>query len=546
MLDLAAQTNVRLSTMMLNGLLVAHATSGDIASAERALQDAIGSVRDGRAHGSLTMCYNTVMTAYAFRRDSRATMRVYALAKQNDVELDGATYSALMLALCVLRKTNEAYKILTTVMKAQHVRASAYHYAVIMLGYLKQHMPKEALKVHYDMHANLIQGSPSTRAAYIKAKAKIEQDNLLKSSLGASDEILPLEPYGSPINAPLTSTINELLAATRVEDKTSFQKGIMPGISDTSPQTIASAQFEYLIQLHGARQCFDAAKQLFEQWQKNTAIKGISKDDTPIRMLEALMHVQLQAGQYSEVERYWALIQDEVVRLQKKQKTQEPQENNSDARKRISPPTQTTSTLPPDPLPVFRRLLSRPLQLYLRALSHLPTPPVSQMTTTFASLLSSGYTIDNLTWNTYITILCQVSPPRALLAFTLVERFLITDFPGWHRPRANLVGHNGYYRNRAAVAQGMQYTKARYLRPDQLMPQYRTFVHLASALLRLRSMETVGSVPRRAGTQEERDVKAQVGSIREIRKRAPKTLAAVANMPTVHDELQRRLIRNEE
>jgi len=545
LLDLAAQHGVRPSTLMLNGLLVAHATSGDIKSAEKALQDAVESVRDGRAHGSLTMCYNTVMTAYAFRRDSRATMRVYGLAKQNDVELDGTTYSALMLALCVLRKTNEAYTILTTIMRTQNVRPFAYHYAIIMLGYLKQNMPQEALKAHYDMRANLVRESPSTRAAYFKAKAKIEEMNIQNSDLGDPESVLPIEPYGRASTAPLTETINELLAVMRDEDKSSFQKGILPGISDTSSQGIVSAQFEYLIHLHGARHCFDAVKQLFQEWQQTTAVEGTPRDDTPIRMLEALMHVQLQAGQYNEVERYWALIQDEVVRLQKKQKTQEPQDTNKDARKRISPPTETTSTLPPDPLPIFRRLLSRPLQLYLRALSHIPTPPVSQMTTTFASLLSSGYTIDNLTWNTYITILCQVSPPRALLAFTLVERFLIADFPGWTRPRSNLRGENGYFKNRASASQGMEYTKARHLRPDQLMPHYRTFVHLAGALLRLRSMETTGSVPKRAGTQEERDVKAQVGSVREIRKRAPKTLAAVTNMPTVHDQLQRRLIRNE-
>lgn len=168
------------------------------------------------------------------------------------------------------------------------------------------------------------------------------------------------------------------------------------------------------------------------------------------------------------------------------------------------------------------------------------------MTQTFTSLLSSGYTLDNLTWNTYITILCQVSPPRTLLAFTLVERFLINEFPGWHRPRANLRGdERGYFTNKGARAQGMEYTKARYLGPDQLMPQYRTFVHLAGALLELRSMESLGRTPRRTGTQEERDVKAQVGSIREIRKRAPKTLAAVTNMPTVYDELQERLIRHD-
>jgi len=534
MLDLAAQYNVTPSTLMLNGLIVAYATSGDIASAETSLTDAAESVRSGRAHGPLTMCYNTLMAAFALRRDTRGTMRVYSSAKQDGITLDATSYSALMRALCLVRKTDQAEKILKDVMRAQNVRPSSYHYAVIMLGYLGQRMPREALETHYDMCASLVRESSSTRAAYLKAKSMIEARDAAK--FGDSPQ------FDDPANRPLTETINDLMETMHDEDKLSYQKGIQPGISDTSPQGIASASFEYLINLHGDRQCFDAVTQLFEQWRQN-----VKQDDhVPVRMITALMQVQLRAGQYSEVERYWGLIQDEVVRLQKKQRPQEPQDTDDDGRARISPPTTETSpNLPLDPLPVFGRLLSHPLQIYLQALSQHDDPPVAQMTTTFTWLLSSGYTIDNLTWNTYITILCQVEPPRALLAFTLVERFLIDEFPGWSRPLANLRGWNGYFSNKASTAQGMQYTKARYLRPDQLMPQYRTFVHLAGALLQLRAAENLGGYRRRRVTQEERDVKAQIGTIREIRKRAPKTLAAVTNMPTVHDDLQRDLIRND-
>ncbi|GAB7342247.1 hypothetical protein MBLNU457_g0491t1 [Dothideomycetes sp. NU457] len=588
MLDLATQYNVTPSTLMLNSLMVAYTTSGDVASAEQSLNQAAESVRSGRAHGSMTLCYNTLMTAYAYRRDTRGTMRVYGLAKSEGVTLDANSYSALMLALCLVRKTNEAYKIVKTVMRAENIRPTAAHYAVVMLGYIQQGMPQEALRAHHDMLGNLIPESSSTRAAYLKAKSRIEAKELRfggpqelglpigsegfadsgqfvdsqqvytpinsQESADSQQFVEPQQVYAptdtqqsvdppqfdGSVNVPLTDTINELLEAMPA-DELGYQKGILPGIPGTSPQGISS--FEYLIQLHGARQCFDAVTHLFEQWRQSAQPVNI-----PVRMLTALMFVQLQAGQFSEVERYWGLVQAEVVRLQKKQRPQEPEDTDDDARTRISPPTtEISSDLPQDPLPVFRRLLSRPLQLYLRALSHKENPPVALMTQAFTSLLSSAYTLDNLTWNTYITILCQVSPPRTLLAFTLVERFLINEFPGWSRPRANLRGDSQgiYYMNKGARSQGMEYTKARYLGPDQLMPQYRTFVHLAGALLELRSMENLGRVPRRGTTQEERDVKAQVGSIREIRKRAPKTLAAVTNMPTVYDELQERLIRHD-
>ena len=122
---------------------------------------------------------------------------------------------------------------------------------------------------------------------------------------------------------------------------------------------------------------------------------------------------------------------------------------------------------------------------------------------------------------------------------------LASDFPGWTRPR-HLFTNASIRPKRSARADGLEHIKARYLRPDQLMPQYRTMVYLTHALLGLRARENsgvLGRVGRKGLSRQEREELAQIGAVKEIRRRAPKTLSQVVNLPTVYDALQDRLIR---
>lgn len=70
------------------------------------------------------------------------------------------------------------------------------------------------------------------------------------------------------------------------------------------------------------------------------------------------------------------------------------------------------------------------------------------------------------------------------------------------------------------------------------MPKYKTLVRLGAAFL---DMRRVGALGRRGlGSNVEPELEKYVGNLREIRKRAPKTLFAVQRMPRVPDAVQRK------
>ena len=534
MLSLAEDYGITPTTLMLNGLITASVNAGDMQGAERALADAMQAVKEGKAEGSLTICLNTMMTAHALRRDSEMTMNIYRYMKEKNMRLEGNTYAALLQALCVFRQTNAAYKILRSIMTVENVRPTAFHYAIIMAGYVNQGMYLEALQVQKDMDQKQIKPSISTRMAYFKAKALAE---------AAARDSSNMDGLGTVDPMPLQDTIDEMLQMLDKAEPIVRGKDPEPGTKHLSDRTENLAYMTSLIHMHGQRRCFEAVQELFNRYAISKEKSSFDEEAIPIRLLTAMMSAQLRAGEYGEVMRYWELAK---VQADKQRQVPGPESSLSrkpKARNTEDPATFENQTLTSKPSQTAskaqRYILSRPLRYYLAALFAGSPPQMQEMTTTIASLLRDRYSLDNRTWNEYIVLLCRGNPPRALLAFTLVERYLIPDWPGWTRPNHTLT--NATARPKAADhMSGMQYIRARYLAPGQLLPEYRTMVHLASALLSLQRQEAIG---RTADAGEDRSVEAQVGTLKAIRERAPRTLQAVQSMPTVHDNLQRRLIR---
>lgn len=532
-LDLAAGYNIRPSTLMLNGLVLAHATSGDIEAAEEALSVAAKQVEKGEAVGSLTACYNTVISGRALHRDIEKTMKIYRQMRDENVPLDGNTYAALLQSLCLFRQPESAHKILTTIMPAKDIRPSAFHYTIVMNGYIRQGRYDEALQLHRAIGKNQVRPSVGSNMAYLKAKA-------LSEHAAKSDDS---EEYSA---VPLRDTIKELLKLLDSPEPMPFLKGPDVGSRHATSQTMGVGYFEFMIYIHGVRQCYLAAHELFLTYTKRMHTYQSPDDAPPIRLLTALMSVHMRAGEYNEVCKYWDLAKtqaDQIRRL--------PSPPLSVAKPPTADPAAPSIPGLPSPIPTpteernapaLRFLLSRPLRFYLIALSSASPPDISRMTSTIASLLSSGYALDNRTWNAYIIHLCRASPPRALLAFSLVERFMMPNWPGW--THANGVIETGLYGpHKSARAEGLEFIRARYLSPDVLIPQYKTMVHLAGALLEVRRREASGGG---ATSGDDGEVAAQVGTFETIRRFAPKTLRAVQSMPKVYDRLQRKLIRRGE
>ena len=562
------------NTALIGSLITAFVQSQNVETAEKVLQDTIERTKTYEVIGSLTKCFNLVLTAHAVRRDLESTRRVYHMMRDRKTRLDAASFGALIFALSVRRQMNWAYSILQTAMRDVGVEPAAFHYGVIMAGYNNAGMAEEALQVHTHMVRKNIKPSAATRTAFLRARANLEQQKSGRSSRGEVDqhELLEttLQDFRRLVDLPEDGAADQPPAQDRQGSKSEAE---LVGIEDAS-ETELAAHFDLLIFMHGKQRSLWTCRQLLRQYQEMATEGGADPDALPIRLQASLMSALWRAGEYEEVETVWKLAKEradtvaptvpaprfdntkESVQVHRGQQvpdaleltpTTEPaadeSTNETAADNMTDPPTSspTTTVLPsntprtlPHPSSARRHILTRPLRYYLAALHALSRP--QDMIHTVSSLLNQGYVLDNRTFNFFIECLCRTAPPLALLAFTLTERFLIPSFPGWR--------NNPGPTRPSERAEGLQHLRARYLRPGQLMPQYRVLVRLGSVLLDVRRLEAMGRRGASGGKEGEM-LERYVGTLAEIRRRAPKTLFAVQSMPYRPDKLQSRLLRRE-
>ncbi|KAK4964198.1 hypothetical protein LTR28_003949 [Elasticomyces elasticus] len=486
------------TTSMLNGLVNAHTKKSDMTSAEELLWTTVEDVRAGRVLGSLTRLFNTIMTSYAIKRDINSTVRIFHRMKAENIHLDNMTYAALMKGLTLFRQTQAAHRILTVIMKKNQIQALALHYAIVMVGYVNQGI---------------------TRMPYLKAKAFVEYQSLRQNA--------------STQQTPLVETVEELTKLlNNLEASESTMKQPQIGLGfDRLDQAEPSAYFDFLIYIHGYRHCLEAVQELFQRYKSATAEREAKGEPPPIKLLAALMFSYLQAGEHAEVEACWNLVRtqaDVLVKLQpvpeKSSDGQTPVESQDPTR---SPsPTRTNPARRVSHISPARRLiLTRPCRFYIRSLAarnlQHTIPAVMD------SLLAAGFQFDNRTWNAYVQLLCSASPPYALRAFQLTEAWLMPPdgFPGW-QPQAS---------SRAAMSEGLQHIRRRYLAPGGRCVQYDTMVQLLGVYLDLKSREAIGG-------SRESEKNDWVGTTAQIKRQAPTTWQALRTMPRTDDKFQRRFL----
>ncbi|KAG8627467.1 hypothetical protein KVT40_004950 [Elsinoe batatas] len=564
LIDYARAMNVPIDTWMMNSLIVAHAQAGHVDQAKQTLEDTIKQSKASEISGSLRIPFNSVLTLQAQQKNFPAAISIYRQMKTQGVSFDEQSYASMVMALCQRRRPDSAWRIVNKVMAEEGFRPTAFHYTHVIIGFVNTREYGYAIDVYHKMQRVGIKPTIGTKAAYLKAKASYE--HLLKYA----DEPLPHEQIeGQEVDdpRPLDSTIRELLAA--LEEDVEFGDKEF-GLRDVSVAEVKTSLFEALIQLHGRRRCFDAAWQLFHTATNYASVKD--EEIPPFRLVTAMMSVYCRAGEHEEVERCWNLLVQEANRRRLVQSPDLASKDlatglidaaedsaseklldsitNHPPEDKISPSSTSGSRMSPHPAPAKRFLLSVPFRYLTRSFTRDPSLPasrVSSLLSTLLSLLNQSYTFDNKTWNTLIQSLMTLHPPRVLLAYTLTERFLTPNFPGWLYPSRTVALDLGV-QNKSRRAEGMEYIAypQRYVPAGERLPTYRTMVYLASGLLELRRRETMGW---EAGVREEMakggELWGQVGSVDAVMRRAPKTVANVRELPVVYDGLQRRLIRGE-
>lgn len=545
-------------TAFYGSLILAHTNSGQIERAIEILETAISESSKGNILGELTGCFNIVLTACALRRDIDTIRTVHRRMKDAGVRTNAETYAAIVQALVMRRLTNAADSIVRSMLRQHGIMPTAFHYAVVMAGFNHQGRYDRALAAHRHMKSLKIKSTLTSNVALLKAKAM--QENKQKG-IGSAQKA----------GEPLTVSLQELertiqLLLDKGDDLADKQpQAGLHGLND--PSGFPAAYFAHLVHIHGKRRCLDSVHRLIQKYKRLPAGNHTTESRMPIVILSALMDAYLNAGDYNEVEVCWRMAKEQADEFTKRIPIPR-LENITDIMDMRSPqvsdvqevgfaiapiaedtnkPAQKTrivteGTCDPSgsrPVPGRAQVLTRCLRIYLYALGQ--QSRISDMISIVSAFLSQGYVMDSRTWNIFICILCEARPTLALLAFTMTERFLIHNFPGWEKQVMP------WPLKPSVKAQGVEHFRGGlYMPPDTLMPRYATLVKLGAALLRLRRIEATG---RRNGGPDwgpgMSGMEKYVGTIKLIRKHAPKTLFAVQSMPTVQDRLQSKLIRGE-
>lgn len=528
------------STELYGSLMTAHINANDVESAYKVLEQLLPKVQAGEVKGYLTKCFNILLTGLALRREVDETMRVYQWMKDEQIEANNSTYAALMQALAAYRQTDAAWKILEESMPEKGLQPQAIHYSIVMTGFVRQHAFKTALDIHRKMISRNVKPTLSTNAIYLKARALYELRDGTKGNADLNDH-------------PVELIIDELQEIFRdpAAGMAAHQPQTFSPMEDHSPQALLISQ---LIYVYGAAKSLEAVQTLVKAYTQAERKDGVSgaTEPLPLRILTAVMPSYIQAHQWDEVGRCWNLAKEQadaiaiskpVPRFGSKSDIKASPEilklSVAETTGQVAKPVSLLAKPKPEdpsrPAPALRHILSQPLRHHITALAL--QARFSEMISLVASILSQGYTLDNSTWNIFIEQLLRPSPPFALLAFRLTERYLIPSFPGWVQGKP--------YVNPSSHRQGLQYIRARYLSPDQLMPRYRTLVKLGAALLEIRRTDALGTTRKKARGSGDDKMSKYVGTMKEIKQHAPSTLYAVQSMPTVEDKLQTVLLRRE-
>jgi pentatricopeptide repeat-containing protein PET309 len=527
-------------TELYGSLMTAHINANDVDSAQKVLTDLVPKVKAGEVQGTLTKCFNILLGALSLQRDTESTMEVYHWMKAEQVGVNNFTYAAIMQGLVAYRRPDAAWNILNSVMPEEGHKPRAFHYAVVMTGFVRTHAYKTVMDIYETMIRRNIKPTVNTDAIYAKARALYQtRQNPQRRELKTDDSV--------------SLIVNELDGIFRDPNAglAPHQPQYYSPMEDHSPRTL---MFSHLIYSYGSRRSLKAVRLLLEKYQQTTENSGKSiSEPLPLRILSAVMPAYISAKRWEQVEECWKLAKDQadtmsigsrpfldslpaaktpnILRLSVAKTT-------AGSQLPKTTPKRAATIKKPDPtrpVPSLRHVLAQPLRHHITSLAL--QRRFGEMITTVASVLNEGYILDNSTWNIFIEHLLRSTPPLALLAFRLTERYLIPSFPGW-------VYHKKYARKSDHV-QGLPHIRARYLSPEQLMPQYRTLVKLGAALLVIRRRDALGDESSDLAGKDNEGLEKYIGSTRQIRKDAPRTLYAVQTMPTVEDKLQTILLRRE-
>ncbi|KAI4117477.1 MAG: hypothetical protein LQ345_002291 [Seirophora villosa] len=489
----AISEGVNPSFDMVGSLILALATNDRLDEAERLAEDALDMDLEAPARRmpsltgdhSRTRMWNVLLGQHAMKGQLDKVFKLQNRMREAGIAFDGATYAALMQSLCIKKLPAAAQKILKVVMPKVGIRPTAFHYAIVMGGFLHSNDYLKIFSLQKRMDREGIKPTFSTRNMLLRAESSMDEKEYYQ---GNSDSPTFEASRAQKVLTEILDNLDPMELASL--GPTKFAQSNPPDVA------LQISYFPYMINLYGKRKLFDKVAEMYDMYiSTRQKISGDSNADPPVELLSALMTSYTKAGEHHEAEKCWQLALEKAQHI---------------ACKADADTSQAGWVLHK-----YRFLLALPLTRHMHVLA--ATSRVNEIEPLIESLQQAGFQLSTHNWNKYVQVL--VENDRALPAYQICEGKLMEGWPGWQR-------FGSYLNKKRRIKRQWVPRSWEMARP---FPHYETLVFLASAYL------TVQGRAYGAGRE----------LLGEIEKAAPKTMEAVFNLPTYDDRIQQKLLKRE-
>ncbi|TVY29539.1 Pentatricopeptide repeat-containing-like protein [Lachnellula hyalina] len=402
----AEDLQIKKSAAMVDCLVLAHVQDDRFQEAEEICVEAAGMDLEG----SRTRMWNYLIVGCALNRDLPNGNRILQRMSSFGIEPDEFTYTALMQALCMVRQPNQCLRILREVLPAAGYKVNAFHFAVIMGGYVATKQYWKVFELNKELREHNIRQSASTNAVMLRAQVSSDAVVFKRGT--------EFQQYQSAVAMFL-----DYVGSMDPRDISDPARKLMKG----SPLDIAypTSMYSYIMYVLAQSNDTESAKELFESYK--AALPENRRKTPPISILSALLLVKWRERDMNGVEESWNLVLAAAKEQGSPLRPPGPFWKHND-------PTNDVSTTRPKILYAHEIELAQCLSWYLESLAYQGL--ADKMIITVHDFIRDGFVLDMRNWNTYIQLLAREGRPK--LAFEVCEKYLMPNWTGWSRIRRYL------------------------------------------------------------------------------------------------------------
>ena len=305
-LQIAEERKTRISTYMVGALVLAHINNNELNAAESLAVEAAEVKEDApdKLDGSLTKMWNSLLTAYALRKDDKTVSRLFKQMTKHNIEPDELTFATFMQTLAGKHQTQTAETIFRRALTINNVRVTAFHYAILMVGYVNQSMYERAIMINNQMKKRGIKDTTNTRMALIKAVTLLnEETNRTENNKDKSDRLETAERI-------VDKTIRLPGSYHRIDSEPYFGLQYEGG-----PDASSILPASYLMMLYSRTNSLQAARELFEKHISTPDGSATGRADGSFRLLTAIMRMYRLEQDWTSLEKCWNIAKKEADRL---------------------------------------------------------------------------------------------------------------------------------------------------------------------------------------------------------------------------------------